>query len=79
MEYSLVAPSLQAEILAAGERIAELEAALIEMLAPDDVTTDMPGGVMVRHRHSAKKWELVRRELPLDGVEFTLKRREQTT
>ena len=31
MEYSLVAPSLQAEILAAGERIAELEAALRDM------------------------------------------------
>jgi hypothetical protein len=61
----------------AAARIEELEAALIEKLAPDDVHTNMPGGVMIRQRYSAKKWKLVRRELPANGVEYTLERREQ--
>lgn len=58
------------------ERSAELEAALIYALAPDGVHTDMPGGVMIRQRFAAQEWDLVRRELPANGVEYTLKRKE---
>lgn len=59
----------------AADEIERLEAALIMVLEPRAGDVEDGASVLIRHRHAAKQWNLIRTEFPDNGVKYTIRRK----